>query len=65
MAEWASEARQAVGICRGAVVKPRTPQGGCPQACPVGRWLVHGGRVLQQTVTTLIELTTTLCDRYI
>ena len=43
----ASEARQAEGERRGAVGKPRTPQGGRPQACPVDGWLVHGGRVRQ------------------
>ena len=39
----ASAARQAVGGSRGAVVKPRTPQGH-PQARTVGGWFVHGGR---------------------
>ena len=39
----ASAARQAVGGSRGAVVKPRNPQGH-PQSRTVDGWFVHGGR---------------------
>ena len=42
----ASEARQAVGGGRGAGSggHRHVPRRGHPQACPVGGWLVHGGR---------------------
>ena len=53
-AVWQAKRRQAVGIGRGAVVQATDPARGCPQACPVGRWFVHGGRYWAQVVAVVV-----------